>query len=332
VRSFIFAILFPVVLVLMGTAGYMFLEGWNAFDSLFMTVITLTTVGYGETHPLSDPGRVFTMFLLMGGVFTLLYSATAAIRLVASGELRQILTRRNMERSLKDLKNHVVVCGYGRMGRAVCAEFEAMKMPFVVIERANIDDEELPKKGVFLHGDATSDEVLERCGLGKARALVAVLGSDADNLYVTMSARLMNEKLFIIARAEDDHAEQKLTRAGASRVVSPYALTGYKVAQSVVRPTVVDFIEVATGTQELALQLEETKLAAQSPLVGKKLSQARLREDFGVIVVAIKKATGKMVYNPAAEETLGGDDVLVVVGDPKQLPKLEAAARGDARD
>jgi voltage-gated potassium channel len=312
----------------MGTAGYMFLEGWNAFDSLFMTVITLTTVGYGETHPLSDPGRVFTMFLLMGGVFTLLYSATAAIRVVASGDLRRILERRGMERSLKDLKNHVVVCGYGRMGRAVCAEFEAMKMPYVVIERATVEDEEQPKKGVFLHGDATSDEVLERCGLAKARALVAVVGSDADNLYVTMSARLMNEKLFIIARAEDDHAEQKLTRAGAWRVVSPYALTGYKVAQSVVRPTVVDFIEVATGTQELALQLEETRLAAESRLVGKKLSQARLREDYGVIVVAIKKASGKMVYNPAAEEMLGGDDVLVVVGDPKQLPKLEAAARG----
>jgi voltage-gated potassium channel len=329
VRRFVLAMSFPIILLMAGTMGFVVIEGWPWFDALFMTVITLATVGYGETHPLSMEGRVFTMFLIMGGVFTLLYTATEVIRAIASGDLARIMGRRRMQRSLADLKQHVVVCGYGRMGRAVCAEFTAMGMPFVVIERKAefIESAEVPG-GVMLHGDATSDAVLERAGIGRARALVAVVGSDADNLYVTMSARLLNEKLFIIARAEDEHAEQKLTRAGASRVVSPYALTGYKVAQSVMRPTVVDFIEVATATQELDLSIEETKLAKESRLVGKKLAQARLREEFGVIVVAIKKATGKMVYNPAAEEILGADDVLVVVGDPKQLPKLEAAARG----
>jgi voltage-gated potassium channel len=328
VRGFVIAITAPLVLVLVGTSGYVLLEGWTLFDALYMTVITLATVGYAETHTLSQGGRVFTIVLIMGGVFTLFYAAIEAIRAVATGDLARILARRRMARSLAELNNHVIVCGYGRMGRAVCAEFAAMKRPYVVIEKRELEEGEEPPLGVFLHGDATSDHSLERAGIVRARALVAVVGSDADNLYVTMSSRLLNENLFIVARAEDDHAEAKLLRAGASRVVSPYALTGYKVAQSVARPTVVDFIEVATDQQQLDLSIEETRVGPGSRLIGKSLAQARLREEFGVIVVAIKRPSGKMLYNPNPGEALGENDVLVVVGDPKQLPKLEAATQG----
>ena len=258
--------LVPVLLVVAGTLGYYFIEWptYSLFDSLYMTVITLTTVGYGEVHPLSTAGRAFTIVLLLGGVFTLFYTGTEIVRWVVSGEIHQLFGRRYMERSLAALRDHVIICGYGRMGRIVCAEFSREGRRSSSSTDA-LDDGaprtfDLPR-GLVVVGDATSDEVLKRAGVDRAQALVSVTPSDADNLYITMSARLLNSRLFIVTRAEGEESEKKLLRAGADRVVAPFALGGSKVVQAVIRPTVVEFIELATRTEHLELQIEQTEVA-----------------------------------------------------------------------
>jgi voltage-gated potassium channel len=323
-------LLVNVLLVLAGTLGYYFLEeAYSLFDALYMTVTTLTTVGYGEVHPLSMRGRVFTMLLLLGGVFTLFYMATEVIRAIVSGELGDMLGRQRMERSLLEQRNHLVVCGFGRMGRLVCKEFSANELPFVVIERhAELLEEFRLPHGIPLHGDATSDEVLRRAGIDRARALVTVLASDADNLYITMSARLLNEQLFIVARAEDDKAEDKLKRAGANRVVSPYVIGGARVAHAVLRPTVVDFLELAMRAEFLELQIEEAELSPRSRLGGVTLRDSGLRQNLGIMIMAIKKASGEMVYNPPPQTLLEAGDILITLGHRQQLDELEKLANG----
>ena len=326
-RRFLLLLLIPTLLIAAGTLGYRFIEGWLLFDALYMTVTTLTTVGYGEVHPLSTAGRSFTMLLLLVGVFTLVYAASEVIRAIVSGEVRFALGRQMMERNLAELKEHLIICGFGRMGHSICAKFSAQRLPFVVVDREAevLADFQMPH-GIALHGDATSDEVLKRAGVERARALVTVAASDADNLYITLSARLLNDKLFIVSRAEDALAEQKLLRAGANRVVSPYIIGGLRVAQAVLRPNVVDFIELATGTEHLDLQIEETRLSTQSPLAGATLKDSRLRQDWGIIIVAIKKASGQMVYNPPGEAVMEAGDILILLGHRNQLDRFDAVA------
>jgi voltage-gated potassium channel len=317
----------PVLLMLLGTVAYHFLESLSLFDSLYLTVITLTTIGYGDVYPRTVPGRVFTIFLALGGIFTLFYVAAEVIRMVIGGEVRAVLGRLRMEQSLTQLKDHLIVCGFGRMGRLVCKEFAAEQLPFVVIEREGRLLESFPfPSGIPLTGDATSDEMLRQAGVERARGLVAVLPSDADNLFITMSARLLNDKLFIVARAEGELAEKKLLRAGASRVVSPYTIGGNRMAQAVLRPAVVDFIELATRTEYLDLQIEETQIAPHSRLAGKTLQESRVRQELGVIIVAIKKAQGHMVFNPPGDAIMEPGDLLITLGNREQLNQLERLA------
>jgi voltage-gated potassium channel len=325
----ILLMLVPVLLLVAGTLGYYLIEPeYTLFDSLYMTVITLTTVGYAEVHPLSNSGRAFTILLLLMGVFTLCYAGMELIRGVVSGEVNELFGRQFMERSLAAIHDHVIVCGYGRMGRYVCHDFSRQGLPFVAIDRLPdlLKDFRLPG-GFTVVGDATSDEVLKRAGVDRARALVAAAPSDADNLYITMSARLMNEKLFIVSRAETEEAEQKLLRAGANRVVAPYALGGSKVTQAVLRPTVLDFIELATRTEHLELQIEETQVARGSQLCGMTLTASRVRQDLGLIIVAIKKRGGAMIYTPPPETIIEPEDTLIALGRRSQLDQLEALAR-----
>lgn len=328
-RRFRAMLLLPAVIIVLGTYGYTLIEGWPIFDSLYMTVMTVTTVGFGEVHRLSQAGRWFTIVLMLGGIFTLFYAAGAIIRAIVSGEIQAAYGSQRMERNLAELKNHLIVCGYGRMGRLVCKDFAAEGIPFVVVEREAELLEMFPYHGcVALNGDATSDEVLRKVGIERARALVTLAGSDADNLYITMSARLMSEKVFIVARAEDERAEQKLLRAGANRVISPYIIGGSRVAQAVLRPTVVDFIELATRTEHLEIQLEETQIARGSPLAGKALRDSQLRQQFGIIIVAIKTAAGRMVFNPPGEAVIEANDILILLGNREQLDQLDKLARG----
>lgn len=324
-------IAFGVVALLLagGTLGYVLLEGWPVFDALYMTVITLTTVGYLEVHPLSTAGRSFTMLLALGGVFTLFYLAGDLIRGMVSGEMARLLGRQRMERQLAGLRNHMIVCGFGRMGRLVCEQFSAAGLPFVLVEQqaALLEGFQIPK-GIPLQGDATSEEVLRRAGVHTARALVAAAASDADNLYITMTARLLNDKMLIVARAEEEAAERKLKRAGASRVVSPYAIGGQRVAQAVLRPNVMDFIELATRSEHLELQIEETEILSGSSLRGRSLKDSALRQDLGIIIVAIKKPEGRMDFNPESSTVIEAGDLLITLGHRQQLDRLEKLARG----
>jgi voltage-gated potassium channel len=317
-----------MALVAVGTVGYSLLEpNYTVFDALYMTVITLTTVGYEEVHPLSTAGRVFTIFLLLGGVMTFFFATTEIIRGIVGGELRTMLGKRRMEQTLAAMTQHVIICGYGRMGRYICREFARQKVPFVLIERQDglLKDFQLAS-GVALAGDATADDVLTKAGVARARALITVAATDADNLYITMSARLLNDKLFIVARAEQSEAEGKLQRAGANRVVAPHALGGLKMTHAVLRPAVVDFIELATRTEHLDLQIEETLVYPGSRLAGATLRATRLRQDPGVIVVAIKRAGGHMLSNPSGDQVLEAGDTLIAVGGVGQLDQLKKMA------
>ncbi len=329
-RRYLLLFLVPSLLLIVGTVGYTLIEKWSLFDSLYMTVITLTTVGYGEIPTaLSTRGRAFTIFLLLGGVFTLFWTATEIIRAVVSGEVGGVLGRQRMERSLAGMRNHLIVCGYGRMGRLVCKEFSIQKIPFVVIDRdpTFVDSFTLPH-GVALAGDATSDELLKKAGVERARALVAVASSDADNLYITLSARLLNDRLFIVARADEDPAQQKLLRAGANRVISPYVIGGTRVAQAILRPNVVDFLDLATRTEHFELQIEEVLIRQRSPLAGVTLMNSLMQKKLGIVVVAVKKESGHMVYNPSGEHLMEIGDTLIALGHRDQLDQLEKQASG----
>jgi voltage-gated potassium channel len=315
-----------VVLLSVGTLGYRTVGGWGWLDALYMTVITITTVGFHEVQPLGPAGRLFTMGLALGGVFTAFYAAAAFIRAVVTGEIRTVFGRQRMEQQLARLNNHLVVCGFGRMGQLVCEEFSQARIPFVVIDR---DPEVLEgfsmPHGFPLVGDATADEVLKEAGVERARGLVTAAASDADNLYIAMSAHFISEKLFIVARAESEGAEKKLLRAGASRVVSPYAIGGHRVAQAVLRPAAMDFIELATRTAHLELQIEEIGVAGSSRLVGTSLKDSPIKSELGIIIVAIKRSD-RMLYNPAPEESLKEADVLIALGHRQQLDQLEEMA------
>jgi voltage-gated potassium channel len=327
---FLILALIPLLLVLVGTIGYTVIEQprYSLFDALYMTVITLSTIGYMEVHELSTAGRAFTMLLILGGVFTLFYTATEIVRGIVSGEVQDILGRQRMERSLAQLENHVIVCGHGRVGKLVCQEFSQHDTPFVTVDVSaeRLADFHMPH-GIALVGDATSDEVLRHAGVERAKALVTVMASDADNLYTTMSGRLLNKEIYIVARVEQPDSEIKLRRGGANRVVSPYLIGGHRLAHAVLRPAVVDFIELATRQEHVDLQLEEMRIAGSSPLAGSNLRDSGIRADLKVIIVAVKKPDGKMLFNPDPELKLEPADVLVAIGPREQLDRLDELAR-----
>jgi voltage-gated potassium channel len=329
-RQFLLTLSVPLVLLLVGTLGFHVIEGKSPLDSLYWTVVTVATIGYGDIVPRTETGKVFAIFLVLGGVFTLFYAATSVIRSIVSGEIASIREKRQMEKTLAGLKNHIIVCGYGRMGRLVCKEFSGEKQPFVVVD----EDPELLRDfhmphGIAYVGNATNDETIRAVGIERARGLVTVMASDAENLYATMSARLINANIFIVARVEDSSSEPKFTRAGANRVVSPYQIGGARVAQAVLRPTVVDFIELATSKGHIELQLEETVVSGKSTLVGQRLKDTRLRSDMNIIIVAIKKRAGEMKFNPAPETALEEGDILVAIGHTEHLEKLTKLALGE---
>jgi len=329
VRRLLLPVAVVAALLVVGTVGYQIVEGWGWFDALYMTAITITTVGFLEVHPMGPGGRVFTMVLALGGVFTAFYAAAEFIRAVVTGEIRTVLGRQRMESRLEKLSGHLVVCGFGRMGRLAAEEFSSAGLSFVVVDRDPkvLEGFDIPH-GIPLVGDATGDDALRRAGVDRARALVTAAASDADNLFITMSARLLNERLFIVARAEAEGAELKLRRAGASRVVSPYNIGGHRVAQAVLRPNAMDFIELATQAAHLELQIEEIEVGAGSVLVGRSIKASPIRSELGIIIVAIKKPGGRMAFNPAPEAVLEAGDLLITLGHRQQLDRLEQMAGG----
>lgn len=316
-------------LIVVGTVGYPLIEGdpWTLFDGLYMTVITLLTIGYGEIpQPLSTGGRAFTMVLAFGGVFTVAYYAGEVVRGTLTGELQALLGRQRMEDDLAALTGHLIVCGYGRMGRIICGELERQRKRFVAIDTAPPPADWPYRHGVWLTGNATEDEVLRRAGIDRARAIVTAVGSDADNLYITLSARLLNPKLFIVARAEEEEAEAKLRKVGANKVISPYLAGGHRAVQAVLRPTVLHFMEMATRPEFVDLQIEEVRVEPASALAGKSLRESRLSQDLGVIVVGILRPTGEVLYGPGGDVVMEPGATLIVIGQRARLDRVEVQA------
>jgi len=306
-----------------GTIGYMIIEGWNFIDSLFMTIITLTTVGYGEIHEMDKAGRIFSIVLILSGVGAMFYALGVGARIVLEGEIREILGRKRLNKKIENLRNHYIVCGFGRMGSIICKELMQSKSPFVVIESSSELLASLDADILSLQGDATQDSILKQAGIEKAKGLISVLSSDANNLYVVLSARGLNPNLRIIARAGEEGAKQKLIRAGADSVVCPYYIGGLRIAHTLIKPAVVDFIEFATRSENLELQMEEVKVKDDSHIIDHSLDQSGIRRDMGIIIVAIRRASGNMEFNPTSTSVIRQGDILVVMGETKQLQELE---------
>jgi voltage-gated potassium channel len=322
------AVLLLLVVIAGGTAGYVLIEGWTPWDALYMTVISVTTVGYREVHPLSRAGQAFTIGLVIGGVATVLYTFSLLMALVVEGGLHRRFQQRRLGRMLEDLKDHFIVCGYGRIGSIIAEEFQRQRVPFVLIER-NVERLQAALDAGFLavEADASNEDVLKRVRIDRARGFIAAVGSDAENVYAVLSARLLKPDLFIIGRAETDDAKKKLERAGADRVISPYQIGGQQLAQTALRPAVVDFVQIATSSENLELSMEQVRIDAGAPLAGQSILDASLRQRFGVVVVGIQRTSGRMEFNPPPETIMEAGDQLVVLGRPESLRELEAAAR-----
>ena len=325
-KSFQASIILIAVVITAGTAGYILIEGWGFLDSLYMTVITITTIGFREVHDMSDAGRFFTVILVFFSVGAVFYALNNAARLIIEGEIKDLFGRRKLQKTISKLKGHYILCGMGRMGRIIAAELDSKGEDFVVIEKEGETEACPVAECLILKGDATRDEMLLSAGIERAKGLISVLPTDAENLYVVLSARGMNPDLTIVARAVDEGAEQKLMRAGANRVVSPYHIGGLRIAQTVLKPAVVDFIEFTTQSGNLGLQIEEIRVAEDASISGKTLSESGIGRELEIIIVAVKDGLGKLRLNPRHDTVISPGETLIVIGEEGKLRRLEAMA------
>ena len=310
-------------IIAFGTCGYYFVEQMPLFESFYMTIITISTVGYAEIIPLSQSGRALTVIIIILGITVGAYTIGLLVRAVVEGELAKIVERRIVQKQISSLKNHFIVCGFGRIGRIMCRELAKDNIDFVVIEQdpATIEDIEM-QRYLYIEMDATSEEALLAAGIMDAKGIATAVNSDANNVFITMTAKSLRPDIFVLARASEEKNEDKLIRAGAGRVVSPYLIGGRRMAQMLKKPTVVDFIDIAMMGSHLGLMIEEAKIGQKSNLTGKNLVDSQLRKDFGVIIVAIKKLSGDMIFNPLPSETLEASDVIAVLGKREDLQRM----------
>lgn len=314
------------LLLAIGTIGYHLIEGWSLFDGLYMTVITLATIGYGEVRVLSQEGRIFTMALIVIGVIMFGYLVSNLTRALIENEIAAALGRRRLYRDISQLTNHFILCGAGRVGARIVDELRKKGVDFVVIERDEATAETLLQEGILvLMGDATSETVLEGARIRQARTLITAASTDAENVYISLTARGMNPNLYIVARANDLPAERQLRRAGANKVVSPVLIGSHRMAQAALSPAVADFIELTTMTESLDLFFDQVPVAAGSALSGVRLRDSGIRA-LQVMIVAITPPSGAMIFNPDGEQLLQAGDTLIAIGDHAGLAKLASRA------
>ena len=312
------------LVLLTGTIGFSVIDAYPPFDAFYMTLITVSTVGYAEIHPLSHSGRVFNSFLIFFGVITMFFAIGAMTQSIIELELGEYLGKRRYRRMIEKLEKHFIVCGYGRVGRNAAQELERANVPFVVVDREPQRTERAIQAGMLaVTADSTRDETLRSVGVERARGLISALATDADNLFVILSAKNLNPKLYVATRAAEEEAEQKLRRAGADALFAPYTTAGYRLAQAVLRPHVFQFFDLATKGMGFDVDIEQVRVPESSGFASRSLEQTRIRHDLGVIVLGIRKSDGAMLFNPAAETVIQGGDFLIVMGEPANLRKLE---------
>jgi voltage-gated potassium channel len=317
-----------LAILILGSLGYVWLEGWSFFDALYMTVTTLATVGYREVHPLSRAGQVYNMLLILSGMGVLFYIVTSLAQVVVEGEIREALGKRKLLKKIKKLNGHYIICGFGRIGEIISRQLKQRNVPLVIVEHNPDLISRLEESGYyFVAGDATREEVLEEAGLDRAKGLVAVVKSDAANVYIVLTARSLNPGLFIVARGEEPGAAQKLLRAGADKVESPYEMGGRKMAHTILRPTVTTFMEMALH-EGVDWSMEEIRIEPGSELVGRAMKDSGIRQRFDLIIVGIKRADGEQLFNPTPETVVLAGDTLIALGMRKNLDALEVCCSG----
>ncbi len=317
------SLLLLLFIIVFGTAGYTLAEGMTVFDSFYMTLITISTVGFGEIVPLSHTGRIITVIIIISGISLLTYTLGQVARVFVEGEIRKIFGRRKLEKQISSLTGHFIVCGFGRIGAVICQELADEDIPFIVLEQDHARIEKLESRHyLYIDGDATNETTLLQAGLHRAKGLVTAVSSDADNVFITLTAKGLRPDIFILSRAADLKNEGKLLRAGASRVVCPYNMGGARMAQILKKPTVVDFLDATMMSGDLGLNMVEAVVQPGSGLVGKSLVDSNLRRDFGAIIVAIKKVTNEMVFNPGPKAVIEAGDVVVAIGKKDDMIRM----------
>lgn len=329
-RNIIRALIMLGLVLLIGTTGYAVIEGWQILDAIYMTVITITTVGYGEVRAVSPTGRVFTIALICMGMGIIAYTLGMVAQVMVEFQVRSILGRRKLGLKIKSIKNHYILCGYGRIGRIISQELKASGIPLLVIDsnpdaKQGLEQQDIP----YIIDDATSEDVLIEAGVERAKGLISVVLSDADNLFITMTARGLNPGLFILARADEEQTHKKLLRAGANRVVLPYLIGGQKMAHTITKPAVTDFLELTIHDKNIALELGELLVKDRSKLKGVTLADSGIRQEMNVIIVAVRKENGEMAFNPSSETRIETGDTLIALGPGNDLKKLSAILSGE---
>jgi voltage-gated potassium channel len=302
----------------------MYIENWGLLDSIYMTVITVTTVGYGEINKLDSYGRIFTILLIFSGAGFFLYVGSTIMRFIVEGRVRAILGRRRLDKKILRLKNHYIICGYGRIGKVLCDNLRTKPVDLVVIEK---DEGHIPAMEMdnvlYISGDASEEIYLHQAGIERAKMLVAALGTDTDNVFLVLTARQLNPNIFIMARASSNNAKSKLIAAGANKVESPYDIGAISMAQRILRPTVTNFLDLAFEHQRKDIKMEEIPVSSSSKLANVHLKDSGIRQQFNLILIAIKTKKGDMMFNPSFETVIRAGDTVIAVGEGQNLLKLE---------
>ncbi len=323
-RRLILIIIALILILAGGTLGFMLIERYPPFDAFYMTLITITTVGYQEIHPLSHAGRIFNSFLIFFGVTVMLLAVGGMTQAIIELELNQYFSRRRTRKMIDALRDHYIVCGFGRVGRGAAGELQRAGVPFLVIDKNEERVDWAIKSGMLAAlADATDDQNLKDAGILRAKGLIATLQSDADNLFVILSAKALKPSLMVSARVNSEQSEKKMRLAGADYVFAPYDITGNRMAQVMLKPHVFQFIDFTTKGMGLDVGIEQVRVPSGSEFVSKSLLEAKIRREMGVIVLAIRKSDGKMIFNPPAEASIEAGDHLIVMGEPQGLRRLE---------
>lgn len=324
-KHFVLSILLSILLMIVGTGGYMAIEGWGALDSLYMTVTTLATVGYGEVHPLTTMGRIYSIVLIIMGVGFFLYVGGAVIQFMVEGRVRLILGRRRLDRKISRLKDHYIVCGFGRIGKVIYDKLLRENNDVVIIDKNPALVDKLDRmKVAYICGDAGDETVLSKAGIDHAKTLVAALATDTENVFLVLTARQLAPKLNIIARAGSEAAKSKLTAAGANTAEAPYETGAATMAQRIIRPNVTNFLDLAfSARRHKEIQMEEIPISSESSMCGLTLKDSEIRQKYNLIIIAIKKEDDQMLFNPAFGAELKAGDTVIAVGEPSYLKQLE---------